>query len=286
MKILIIAKIDHSGAGYALREAINNTSTHKARAITYKITKLKYPHDILSPSKAELQRLIKWADVLNIHDDAINLVGISKKTIITTYHGSWYRQRRTEIDARDNKMGYLSTALTIDLSITKPIFVGRAMPMIAGDAVTKFSFAHSPTQRHRKGTHLVIRAAGKDINLDLIEGISNVKCLIRKAKASAVIDQVGTKGLGYGTNAIEAWAMGIPVISSAPDNIIGEMIDQWGYVPFIRVYNAIDLRENMLKLVNDNEYWCEWQKIGVDHYLQYHSPKAVAKRFCELCTRL
>jgi len=284
MKILILSQVDHSGAGYALREAINNHTPHKARAITYRKNKMDFPHDILAPSKRELQKWIRWASVLNVHDEAMKLIGTPTRPIVTTYHGSWYRQNRGNINLRDRKAGYIRTCLTIDLSMYGPKWIGRPVPKIKHTPSGEFTFAHAPSQRHRKGTHIVIKAARNDLRINLIEKVKNTECLRRKATSSVLIDQVGSYGLGYGTNAIEAWAIGIPVISSAPNDVIKEMKKQWGYIPFIRVMNAKDLRREMIMLKNDQDYWNGWRTIGISHYEKYHSPEAVAKRFCSLCT--
>lgn len=283
MNILIIAKVDHSGAGYALMNAINKTTNHKARAISFRRSWVQYPYDVLNPDIKTLKRFIEWADVLNLHDEyALN----TKKPIIMTYHGTWYRNQYKKINTRDKKLGYAQTALTIDLSLLGAQWTGRAMPDLQHmkNQNDEFTIVHAPTQRYRKGTNAVIKAMRND-NLVLIEKQTHNQCLKMKAKGHVLIDQVGNRALGYGTNALEAWAMGIPVISGAPTFIIDEMVTRFGYLPFISVKTVDDIQWYVNKLKNDEEYYQKWQRIGLNFVKKFHSQEFVAQQFVNVCRK-
>ncbi|NIV39132.1 MAG: hypothetical protein GWN58_59865, partial [Anaerolineae bacterium] len=56
------------------------------------------------------------------------------------------------------------------------------------------------------------------------------KCLQRKARSHLYIDQFL---MGYGTNALEAWAMGIPVVAGAHPDLRDRIKAAVGFVPFV-----------------------------------------------------
>lgn len=85
----------------------------------------------------------------------------------------------------------------------------------------RLRIAHAPRNRAIKGTDLILaaieraRARGAAIELDLIEGVTHAEAMRRKRAANLVIDQVGDHGAtGYGMNSLEAFAMGIPCMTS------------------------------------------------------------------------
>jgi glycosyltransferase involved in cell wall biosynthesis len=287
VNILIIARADHSGAGMALSEAINSTTEHNARAIAYKGTWLKYPTDMLNPPSVKKSGLIEWADVLNIHDEAHQYIPRTvKKPVVTTYHGSWYRKNWKSVNERDRKRGFRSTCLTIDLAVYGARWIGRAMPDLSHmwQPAKEFTACHAPTQRHRKGTHHVIKGCEKaGVKLELIEKVPNAECLKRKAKCHILLDQVGSKGLGYGTNALEAWSMGMPVMSTAQMPLISAIVRTLGYLPFINIQNVDDIVEFLGVLRDDEEAYEEACEIGQRYVRDFHAPAVVAAKFIKVC---
>lgn len=285
MNILIIARVDHSGAGYALMKAINETTRHRARVISFQRNKLLYPFDILNPNQKQLNEWVQWADVLNLHDEALQYVERTKKPVVTTYHGSWYRSQCEKINNRDKRRGFVSTALTMGLAMLGPKWIGRAIKPLQANQSETFTVIHAPTQRHRKGTHLVLKAfQDLDASLMLIEKKTNAECLKLKSKGHVLIDQVGSKGLGYGTNALEAWAMGFPVISNAPARVIAKMISEFGYCPFL-VANTVDQIKHAVTKLQDKDFYTQWSIAGYDFVNTYHSQEYVAKQFLDVCRK-
>jgi hypothetical protein len=291
MNILLIAQYDWSGAGYALAEAINQHTDHQARHVTLEgQTYLEYPHDILKPDLGELRRLIDWADVLNLHDDQDILGG--RLPVVKTYHGSYYRQDWNAINEGDKSLGYHQTCLTIDLSLYGPRWIGRPITLNGEhdpDPDT-FKVIHAPTDRAKKGTALVVEALGDldGVELEIIEKVTNAECLKRKAKGHILVDQMGPNALGYGTNALEAWALGMPVVSSAPDTLrlaFAEALRTTG-LPFVSVGTADELRDAVETLRDDEELYRFWANAGRDYLRLWHDPANVAERFIEVCERL
>jgi hypothetical protein len=286
MNILIVAHVDHSGAGYALKEAINKTTEHTALAISFKRSWINYPVDIFNPKPEMFKKYVAWADVLNLHDDALKYVPNTKKKVVTTYHGTWYRSQYEQINKRDKKRGFIPTALTLDLAMKGPMWIGRAIPDLRKmhNPQPGFTVAHAPTQRHRKGTSLVVKAF-QDLgaNLMLIEKQTHERCLKMKAKCDVLIDQIGSKALGYGTNALEAWAMGIPVISNASFDWHCMASEVIGTSPFINASTIQDIKESVEELRDNQGYYNSWRDIGLGFVQHFHSQEYVASEFIKAC---
>ena len=292
MNILIVAKYDWSGAGYALMQAINKHTPHKARAISFRRTKFQYPYDILKPSARKLKNWISWANVLNIHDDATKLIpsGAPKRPIVKTYHGTRYRNRHANFNRADKRNGYLQTCLTIDLSLYGPKWVGRAMPDLSHmhDPCSGFCVVHLPSGAKRKGTKLVsgVLSGVPGIELIIATNLTNAECLRRKARGYVLVDQFGPRSQGYGTGALEAWSMGMPVVSRAPSVTLEAMRKQIGYVPFIQAKDGTVLRKVIERLRDDKDYYDRWRDIGVRYVREHHDPTVVAAKFTTLCSRV
>lgn len=284
MNILIIANADHSGAGYALMQAINKTTEHKARAICHKRSWIGYDFDLFNLSHQELLKWVKWSDVLNLHDESLQYVPRTKKPVVTTYHGSWFRSQKEKIIQRDKELCFVSTALTLDLCDESVRWIGRAIPELKHNPNSDFTVVHAPTQRHRKGTATIIEAMKQvDAKLSLIEKMPYKNCLKLKAKGHVLIDQVGNNALGYGTNALEAWAMGMPVISNAPDSVLWKIVSMCGYVPFLIARNKDDIIKHINRLKNDATFYHEWRDAGIKFVRDYHSENYVAREFISAC---
>jgi glycosyltransferase involved in cell wall biosynthesis len=284
MKILILAENDWSGAGYALMQALN-ANGHEARAVVMDDHwYTAYATDVVRPDNETYRNLLDWADVWNIHDDAYRHIptDIRLKPVVATYHGSWYRQNHEAINAEAKRRGWQQTCLTRDLAQYGPAWIGRAQTRIVTrmhGLKASLRVAHAPTNRDAKGTAIVLEALRDlpGVELDLIEGVSNAECLERKAQADVFIDQVGPRALGYGTNALEAWSLGVPVIS-------WDSSHDWRYTPWYPAQTAGDVRA-AVEALRDPTARQEWAERGRKWIAEHHAPEVVAKRFTDLCQK-
>lgn len=290
MNVLIVAEVDHTGAGLALARALNECG-HDAVHVSFKRSWCQFPYDLLDPSPGRMRELEKWAHVINVHDAAIQRIEHPRRRrIVMTYHGSWYRRRTSAVNARDRAAGWAQTALTIDLARFGPAWIGRpiwTLPAANTDPdVGPLRVIHAPTQRINKGTERAIAAcdALPGVELVLIEGIPNAECLEIKRTGHVYLDQFGDRAVGYGTNSLEAWAMGLPVISSCGTVAIRRaFFETLGAIPFAPADTVAIIRDQIQRMRDVETYRKHWIARGRDHIAAYHSPDYVVRRFVEVC---
>jgi glycosyltransferase involved in cell wall biosynthesis len=140
--------------------------------------------------------------------------------------------------------------------------------------------AHAPTDRVIKGTQHVIDAVdalrdeGVAIRLDLVEGVTRDVALERLAAADLLVDQLR---LGwYGTVAVEAMALGRPVLSyiredEPEDNPFGADL------PIVRTTSAT-LVDDLRALPAARERLRELGLAGRAFVEQHHDPVAIAQQ--------
>lgn len=295
MNILALGAMDCSGAGHALMTAINQTTEHKARMVVLRQKWHRYPTDIIKPSRPELLELIEWSDVLNFQVRGEELLPPKspKRPAVKTYHGSEYRWHWKRENARAKALGWLQTCITIDLSQCGATWIGRAMPDLshmASPMSDSFHIVHAAAvdrkkKANRKGTDILLQALDKEIDgvtADIFREVPNEECLRRKAKAHLYVDQVGPRGLGYGTNALEAWALGLPVIASAPAITRHLMRNIISYLPFCPCDDAETLRRRIVQFRDDEQFRQKWIAKGHWYLKTWHSPAKVAAKYIEL----
>ena len=140
--------------------------------------------------------------------------------------------------------------------------------------------AHAPTDRVIKGTQHVIdavdalRAEGMAVRLDLVEGVTRDVALERLAAADLLVDQLL---LGwYGTVAVEAMALGRPVLSyireyEPEDNPFGADL------PIVRTTPAT-LVDDLRALSAARDRVRELGVAGRAFVEEHHDPVAIARQ--------
>ena len=142
---------------------------------------------------------------------------------------------------------------------------------------------HAPTDRVIKGTRHVVEAVealrreGVAIRLDLVEGVTRDVVLERLAFADLLVDQLV---LGwYGTVAVEAMAIGRPVVAyiredEPEDNPFGAEL------PVVRTTPAT-LADDLRALTHDRNRRRELGHAGRSFVERHHDPVALARRALE-----
>ena len=285
MNILSISRIDCAACGYFLSKAVSRYTEHESRMVRLKDrNKYRFPTDIVKPSDDQLTLLWNWADVIHVQDFAWPMMprglGPTDKPTVVTFHGSAYRDNHVKHDRACKNSGWLKMTSTLDLTL-----LGGAewMPntrlnldRFSTQHRSDFVVAHAPTNRVIKSTHSVERVLGNlsGITLDVIEDTTYEACLQRKARASVVVDQFK---LGYGCNAIEAWAMGSVVVANARKATLEAMREEIGYIPFV-VSTIKGLPRTIKRLRDDRTFYTEALERGRQFFFDYHRPQVVAQR--------
>jgi len=298
VNILMVCMRDCTGYGYALMDAINQRTEHNARLVSYRGPGIYgYPLDIVKPSVDVCHQLLQWAHVLNIHSAAVRFLpaGVPCPPVVMTYHGTWYRNNWQALNAVAKVNSYAQTCATLDLARYGPTWVGRAMADLTGmceRGKQGFWVSHAPTdlrgrKRGSKGTALVIAALADlpGVHLDVIKRTPHAGCLQRKARTHLLIDQVGERALGYGTNALEAWAMQLPVISYAPSPIVTYMQDVLQALPFYLACTVSEIRKAVSHFRDDSTLYQTWAQRGHEYVKRHHDPVTVAQRFVQVCEK-
>jgi len=273
LKIFSVSEYDWAGCGYFLAQAIQKKTPHKCRAVRLQTPKLDFPFDMLDIGDRNINKLIRWCDVIHIHDSFNH--GPFDKPVMITFHGDRYRKKHEGFHKMLEERGWFGTVATTDLTRFGLLFMPDCRPDLRKyyDPPDKFTVAHAPTNRKYKGTERVIEACKRlDIPLVLVENTPWKECLEIKGRAHVLVDQFE---LGYGCNAIEAWSMGMPVVSDAFGEVEAAMLDIFGYCPYVKAGD--DLEGTLDRLKWSRSWRKDWAATGHAHYLEWHSYEAVAQ---------
>jgi glycosyltransferase involved in cell wall biosynthesis len=117
---------------------------------------------------------------------------------------------------------------------------------------------HAPSSRKRKGTdHVIAACEGLDVELDIVEGLRHDEARRRYERADLVVDQLNAGW--YGILAIEAMALGKPVLGYLRDEAVHETEREMGVeVPIVPVTKET-LRERIAELAASSD---ERRRIG------------------------
>jgi glycosyltransferase involved in cell wall biosynthesis len=285
---------DTAGAGMALKAAFDVETDWTARAICRNTTYLDYPTDIVwrvSDSRRVRQNvleLIRDADVVHSMNSPrpLSWFPLRPEQVPVVHHlGSTFRRDPEAASAICRSLGAIEVTDSIDL-----LFDGIGWLPVPADieALAKLRanlyqpssvirIAHAPTDREFKDTEAVIRAVESlkrkyPISFDLIERTPNRECLRRKARADIFIDQLK---FGFGVNAIECWAMGIPVVSGLTDQTAKKRgLRMWGELPWADA-TADTLEAVIEHLILDTEWRSRLAQRSLEHAAEWHSQRAV-----------
>lgn len=289
------------GVPVSIAHAFRNEPGWNVRCLVSMKNYIDYPTD-LDWNRENLIHYWQQADVVHLHHgfmSADRMVkgryvgrGLRHKPYVVEYHGTIFRNNAraciAELDSR-NAIGAVST---LDLWLLAPDAVEwlpqpqdvNRLRQIRRENMPVPSqtirICHAPTNRQVKSTDELLAAVqrlqdeGYPVELDLIEHRPWQECLERKAKADIYFDQVI---LGYGCNALEAWAMGIPVIAGAADETLDEMERRFGHLPF---YHATEgtIYDALKELVEDPDLRQLYGKIGHDYVRKYHDEPVVVEQ--------
>lgn len=207
------------------------------------------------------------------------------KTIVVCYTGSDLRTRGV-IEAVHNSADLRLTLewdhLALDPSLTHLLFPFEAgkfayRERIAGSTLR---IGHAPTNRAAKGTATILavleQLAGEHtIEVVLIENKSHGEAIALKESCDIFIDQLSD--LGYGINALEALALGVPTCTALAPAFVRAYPDH----PFVHV-TASNLYTELRRLIAHPEARLQLARRGRRWLQENHDSGAIVRRIHRL----
>lgn len=141
------------------------------------------------------------------------------------------------------------------------------VPIYPGKTVKRPVIVHAPSARKIKGTEYVLRAL-KEIDLDyeliLVEDKTQVEAFELYSKADIIIDQllIGT----YGVFAIEAMAMGKPVVTHITEEMRKSFPEE---LPIVEA-DVFSIKQVLERLIKDASLRYELGIRGREYACKYH----------------
>jgi glycosyltransferase involved in cell wall biosynthesis len=145
-----------------------------------------------------------------------------------------------------------------DAQVIPPAIDVRAIEPSPPSTRSRPIVLHAPSSRSRKGTeHVVAACATLDVDLEIVEGLDHRKAFERYRRADIVVDQLNAGW--YGIFAIEAMALGKPVVTFLHDEAVQRTEEAFGVaVPIVNATKD-DLAERLRPLVESQE---ERERVG------------------------
>lgn len=286
---------DTAGIGVGLVGAFADSDAIELRSVARRTNFLDYPVDL----EWELaDRLWDTADVVHVHGNfkahrLLTGAGHAAKPIVLHHHGTKYRRDSAIYDAAvaGHAPGAVAVAATLDLLDIGPHLTWVPHPVdieaLAGHrnlarGKRKLRVGHSPTNRAAKSTEAFLAACKRvDVEPVLIEGQSWAECLRIKGTCDALFDQVT---YGYGVSAIEAWAMGLPVVAGGTTSTLDRMRETFGELPFIAATEATIA--DALDQLTDTKTRATWGRKGKAHAKRWHDGRETVERLTPIYQHL
>jgi hypothetical protein len=135
---------------------------------------------------------------------------------------------------------------------------------------------HAPTNRLAKKSEVIISvvqslASEYEVKLSLIENLAYDEAIARKRQCDIFIDQLGD--LGYGINALESLAMGIPTCTCLAEGFAAVCPDH----PFIEV-DELTLRDKLSELIESFALRKDLGRRGREWLAKNHDSVRVVKK--------
>ena len=295
MQVLnVTASADPAGSGYQLFKAFERYGPvgWRYRQAARKRNWIQYPYDLPWEQvpeewvKSDIVHLCQGYGVLERFADEYPL----PRGIVIHHHGTKFRRWHRDLLPTQEGLGAVGIVSTVDLlqysedlewvpaavSVEDMLSL-RAEALQDRPPSSKIRIGHAPTNRKIKDTRLFLKACDdlkQWVEPVLIEHLPWDECLKLKATCDLFYDQMQ---LGYGSNAVEAWAMGIPVIAGTTDGWTMQYMERnWKPLPFA-VAGQGTLGKVIRKL-RDPGRRAASASVGMAHVRRYHDHRAVVDR--------
>lgn len=279
MRLLIVNPgTDIAGCGIALKRAFDQHSDWDAAHVRRRPSPFDY---LVDQDWSRLGPLWKRADVVHVMDDPRILLRMPRRRNVVVQHlGSSYLKNPNGLSAICEQYGAKQASGGLYLPTDAPwLPVAVDMPLRSPNSPTgRVKVAHAPTNRVLKSTAILQAAMeGLDADFDIIEGVTNRECVERKARAHIYFDELT---YGYGLNAIEAWVLGLPVVSGMTEGRQA-FLAAFGETPW-QDATPDTLHDVLERLIEDQEHRAAVASRGQAFMERYHSPAVVVARHLEM----
>jgi glycosyltransferase involved in cell wall biosynthesis len=138
---------------------------------------------------------------------------------------------------------------------------------------------HAPTDESIKGSARIIQAVERvrqhfPLELVLVKNVPHAEALKLYRRADLIIDQILAGW--YGNFAVEAMAMGKPVVAYIREEDLGALPPAMrADLPIVRVSPAT-LEEDLAQALARRAEWPEWGRRGRAYALRWHNPRSIA----------
>ena len=283
MRVFVLSEGQDTGGQGARIAAALRGAGHTAHAMHQSETYLKYPRDERW-DEGRARALFEAADVVHLKNGvALYEQFGGDKSAVVHHQGTRLRDNAAAVDAECRAVGAVQIVSTVDLLADCTDATWIPSPHDLDWMRDKYrtrgkGVAHAPTNRAAKGTGTVIEVCGRmGLTLDLIEGVEWRVCLSRKGRAEILIDQLT---IGYGNNAVEAMALGVPVISGWAEEADRQTFHAQTHMaelPFVHANDAESL-ETALGYLSDPDARADMATRGRAFVEEFHSYEAVVAR--------
>lgn len=295
MRIVNVTTGDTGNQSYLLSKAINEHTRHASRSFIRQ-TYYEWPHDVMWRSEwqgsipAWIQAYWATADVVHLHNRwqrAKYWAEAPKAAWIVHQHGQWPDRDRYELELDvDRERGAIRVVSTINLLSDVGWRFDRWFPRPIEIALPVRTHTRKPIHVIQCPTVIGAKQTGTfravvaeleqdyEITYEVVTRRPHSECLIRKARADILFDQLSPS---FGTNALEAWAMGIPVICGVDDETDAFFADQLGVRPYVRACTRSELKEALEHLITDPSYRIHMATLGNEYVRKWHAPKRCAE---------
>lgn len=292
---------DTGGTGIRLAEAFaRRQDLHiDFRSVCTGNNYIQYPHD-LPGTRHTAQQAYDEADVVHLHNGLGSGQLLARqlplKPALLHFHGTEFRTNHSDHAAKIatlpnpsricvSTLGLLNLepGVTWIPQVCDPTKLRAMRPHPITTNGRKLRIGHAPTNRAIKSTDAFLAACEElDVEPVLIERRDWTACNNLKATCDIYFDQVI---LGYGNSAIEAWAMGIPVICGAATATLTTMREQFdGDLPFyLADENSIT---DAIRDLTDEDLRAEYAERGHTHMTRWHDGTETTTRLATLYEEL
>jgi glycosyltransferase involved in cell wall biosynthesis len=293
MKIVNVTGQDTGNQSYLLSRAINEYTSHHSVSLV-RSAPLGWPADVLYRDEWG-NKIPEWiqtywenADVIHTHWwMAKNYWCPSKKGAGWVIHQHNTRGGKKRFRAVDDRRKAIRVVSTLNLMPFVNWDFSRWFPrpvtVYAKQEIRRrqgpLLVTHSPTSEVRKQTDVFVRVMERlqqkyDVRYEILTGMSHDEVMVRKARADILYDQLVRC---YGTSALEAWALGIPVVTGMSDELNDFILDEIGYAPYVWTRDEEALYTALENLILDEKYRQRMSEVGWEYVNKYHRPSYCAE---------